>query len=113
VRFAIGINSGKLLKAATVQLLQTPQRFASGAESSYGLGWELEAHPLAGQPARMAGHGSKSSKKDFIGATTYLMTFPDHGLVVAVMANISFAHTKSIALEVAQAFAEGGRHPRR
>lgn len=34
------------------------------------------------------------------------MTFPERGLVVAVMANISFADTKSIALHVAQAFAE-------
>jgi CubicO group peptidase (beta-lactamase class C family) len=105
VRFGMGITKGKLLKAATIQLLQTPQRLASGEETGYGLGWELETLALAGQPARMAGHGSK---EDFIGATTYLMTFPERGLVVAVMANISFADTKSIALNVAQAFAEHG-----
>ena len=29
------------------------------------------------------------------------MTFPERGLVVAVMANISFADTKSIALNIA------------
>ena len=49
----------------------------------------------------MAGHGSKA---DFSGATTYFMTFPERGLVVVVMANISFADTKSIALNIAQAF---------
>ena len=112
VRFGMGINSrlgrgggaqgGTLLKRGTVQLLQTPQRLTSGEETGYGLGWELETHPLAGQPTRMAGHGSK---KEFIGGTTYLMTFPERGLVVAVMANISFADTKSIALNIAQAFA--------
>jgi hypothetical protein len=37
------------------------------------------------------------------------MTFPERGLVVAVMANISFADTKSIALNIAQAFAEQRR----
>jgi serine beta-lactamase-like protein LACTB, mitochondrial len=110
VRFGIGINSGKLLKPGTVQLLQTPQRVASGEETGYGLGWELETHPLAGQPTRMAGHGSK---QEFIGGTTYLMTFPERGLVVAVMANISYADTKSIALNIAQAFAEQGRSPAR
>jgi hypothetical protein len=68
-----------------------------------GLGWEIETHPLAGQPARMAGHGSKG---EFIGAATSLVTFPERGLVVAVMSNISFADTKSIALNLAQAFAE-------
>jgi serine beta-lactamase-like protein LACTB, mitochondrial len=101
VRFGIGVNS-KLLKPGTVQQLQTPQRLPSGAETDYGLGWDLETHPLAGQPTRMAGHGSK---KDFIGGTTSLMTFPERGIVVAVMSNISFADTKSIALNVAQAFA--------
>jgi serine beta-lactamase-like protein LACTB len=106
VRFGIGI--GTLLKPDTLRLLQTPQRMASGAETGYGLGWDLETLPLAGQPTRMAGHGSK---QDFIGAATYLMTFPERGLVVAVMANMSFADTKSIALHVAQAFAERGVTP--
>jgi hypothetical protein len=41
------------------------------------------------------------------------MTFPQRGTVVAVMANISFADTKSIALNIAQAFAEQGRSPAR
>ena len=106
VRFGMGINSGKLLKPGTVQQLQTPQRLPSGAETGYGLGWDLETLPLAGQPTRMAGHGSKG---EFIGGTTYLMTFPERGIVVAVMSNISFADTKSIALNIAQAFAEQGR----
>lgn len=102
VRFGMGI--GTLLKPGTVQLLQTPQRLASGKETGYGLGWELETLPLARQPTRMAGHGSAH---EFIGGTTYLMTFPERRLVVAVMANISSADTKSIALNVAQVFAEG------
>src|SRR5207244_4339642 len=119
-RFGMGINSrlrqglgaqgGGLLKPGTVQLLQAPQRLASGEETGYGLGWDLETHPLAGQPTRMAGHGSK---KDFIGGSTSLMTFPERGIVVAVMSNISFADTKSIALNIAQAFAEQGRTPAR
>jgi CubicO group peptidase (beta-lactamase class C family) len=53
-------------------------------------------------------YGPKPSR-----GTTYLMTFPERGLVVAVMANISFADTKSIALNIAQAFAEQGRSPAR
>ena len=106
----VGAQGGKLLKPGTVQLLQTPQRLASGEETGYGLGWELETHPLAGQPTRMAGHGSRA---EFIGGTTYLMTFPERGLVVAVMTNISYADTKSIALNIAQTFAEQGRSPAR
>jgi serine beta-lactamase-like protein LACTB len=101
-RFGMGINSGKLLKAGTVQQFQTPQRLPSGAETGYGLGWDIETLSLAGQPSTMAGHGSA---KDFIGATTSFMTFPERGIVVVVMSNISFADTRSIALSIAQAFA--------
>ena len=93
-----------------MQRLQTPQRLPSGAETGYGLGWDLETLLLAGQPTRMAGHGSKG---EFIGGTTYFMTFPERGIVVAVMSNISYADTKSIALNIAQAFAEQGRSPAR
>ena len=103
VRFAFGFNGGKLLQPATVAILQTPQRLTSGALTGYGLGWNLETVPLAGQHARMAGHGTKA---DFIGGTTYLMTFPDRDLVVAVTTNISFAETKSLALKIAEEFAK-------
>ena len=49
VRFAMAINSGKLLQPATVQLLQTSQRLASGQETGYGLGWDLETVAVAGE----------------------------------------------------------------
>jgi CubicO group peptidase (beta-lactamase class C family) len=102
VRFGMAINSGKLLEPRTVALLQTSLRLPSGEETGYGLGWKLETLPLAGQPARMAGHGTKA---DFIGGTTWLMTFPERGIVVAVMSNTAFADARSIALTIAEAFA--------
>jgi CubicO group peptidase (beta-lactamase class C family) len=102
VRFGNGIMNGTLLQPATVEMLQKGQRLTSGEETGYGLGWKLESVTLGGQPARMAGYGTK---QDFIGGTTYLMTFPERRLVVAVMTNISFADTKSIARQIAEAFA--------
>ena len=102
VRFGNGLMNGKLLQPATVELLQKGQRLTTGEETGYGLGWKLDTMTLASQPARMAGYGTK---QDFIGGTTYLMTFPEHRLVVAVMTNTSFADTKSIALQIAEAFA--------
>jgi serine beta-lactamase-like protein LACTB, mitochondrial len=107
VRFGMAVSSGKLLQPSTVTLLQTPVRLRSGDETGYGLGWKIESVPLAGAPARMAGHGTKA---DFIGTTANLMTFPDRGIVVAVTTNISFADTKSIALEIADAFAKEERY---
>jgi serine beta-lactamase-like protein LACTB len=111
-RFGMAVNGGKLLKPSTVDTLQTPQHLSTGPaseETGYGLGWQIETVPLAGEPARMAGHGSKT---DFMGGTTSLMTFPGRGLVVAVMTNTSFADTKSMALKIADAFAERARRSR-
>jgi serine beta-lactamase-like protein LACTB len=102
VRFGIAVTRGTLLQPATVSLLQTPQRLASGQQTDYGLGWTIETIPVAGQPTRMVGHGTKP---DFIGGTTSILTFPERGIVVAVMTNISFADTKSIGVSIAQAFA--------
>jgi serine beta-lactamase-like protein LACTB, mitochondrial len=109
VRFGMATSGGKLLRPGTVTLLQTPLRLRSGEETGYGLGWKVETLPLAGEPARMAGHGTKT---DFIGGTTYLMTFPERGIVVAVMSNIAFADTRSIALKIADVFSAQARSPR-
>jgi serine beta-lactamase-like protein LACTB, mitochondrial len=106
VRFGMAVSSGKLLQPGTVTLLQTPLRLRSGEETGYGLGWKVETLPLAGEPARMAGHGTKA---DFIGGTTYLMTFPERGIVVAVMSNTAFADTRSIAVKIAGVFAAQGK----
>jgi serine beta-lactamase-like protein LACTB, mitochondrial len=109
VRFALAIHSGKLLQPATVQILQTSQRLLSGEETGYGLGWALETVDLGGQQTRWVGHGGTSLG----GMVASLMTFPDHGIVVAVMSNTSYADTESLALKVAQAFAEQGKTPAR
>ena len=37
------------------------------------------------------------------------MTLPEHGIVVSVISNISYADTSSTALRIAQAFAEQKR----
>jgi CubicO group peptidase (beta-lactamase class C family) len=101
VRFALAINSGKLLQPATVQLLQTPQRVASGQETGYGLGWDLETVALADGQTRLVGHDGDALG----GMVASLMTFPGHGLVVAVTSNISYADTFGVGLKIAQAFA--------
>jgi CubicO group peptidase (beta-lactamase class C family) len=109
VRFGMAINSGKLLQPATVQLLQTSQRLPSGQATGYGLGWDLEIVPLLGEPTRMIGHDGASLG----GMVASLMSFPEHGLVVSVISNISYADTSTVALKIAQAFAEQASRPTR
>jgi CubicO group peptidase (beta-lactamase class C family) len=107
VRFGMALNSGKLLQPATVTMLQTPQQLASGKDTDYGLGWMIETVPLAGEPTRLASHASRS----LLGGSTSFMTFPERGIVVAVTSNTSYADTRSIALKIAQAFAEPASLP--
>src|SRR5687767_2193649 len=109
VRFAMAINSGKLLQPATVQVLQTSQRLASGQETGYGLGWAIETVALAGRQTRVVGHDGESLG----GMVASLMTFPEHGIVVAVTSSISYADTAAVASRIAQAFAEQGENPAR
>jgi serine beta-lactamase-like protein LACTB, mitochondrial len=109
VRFGIAINSGKLLRPATVELLQTSQRLASGQETGYGLGWDLETVALSGEQTRVVGHDGESLG----GMVASLMTFPEQGIVVSVTSNISYADTFAVGLKIAQAFAEQGKTPGR
>lgn len=101
VRFGIALGNGKLLRPATVDMLQTPQLLMSGAQTEYGLGWTLQTVELAGKPTRMASHASLT----LLGSSTSFLTFPERALVVAVTSNISRANTRSIALGIAEAFA--------
>jgi CubicO group peptidase (beta-lactamase class C family) len=107
VRFGMAINRGKLLRPQTVQTLQTPQRLASGQQTSYGLGWDLKTVTLAGRQVQAAGHHGHF----WVEEVTSLLTFPERGLSVAVMSNVSFAGTPSVAERVAQTFVAQGRGP--
>ena len=101
VRFGMALTGGTFLQPATVSMLQTRQQLTSGEETDYGLGWMLDTVELAGERTRLVSHASRTIE----GASTSFLTFPERGLVVAVMANISFADTKSIALGIAEGFA--------
>jgi CubicO group peptidase (beta-lactamase class C family) len=107
VRFGLAINGGKLLQSATVELLQTSQRLASGEETGYGLGWDLETVAQDGQETQVVGHDGTVLG----GTVASLMVVRDEGIVVAVISNISYADTPSLALRIAQAFATQAGSP--
>jgi CubicO group peptidase (beta-lactamase class C family) len=96
-----------LLKPATVELLQTSQRLKSGEETGYGLGWDLETVDVLGAPTRSIGHDGEVMG----GPLVSLLTVPDHQITVAVMSNISYAHTSEMALKLAQIFAAQKKRP--
>jgi len=107
VRFGLAMQAGTLLRPDTVRLLQTSQRLTSGKETGYGLGWDLERVTLAGADTQMVGHDGDSLG----GPLASLWTFPEHGMVVAVTSNSSYADTSGLALKIATAFSGPARAP--
>lgn len=101
VRFGMAFGSGKLVQPATVRALQTPQVLASDEQTRFGLGWELGTQQIGGASLRLAGSNDARS----IGGSTSLITFPERGIVVAVMTNTTFADTWGLGLKLAEAFA--------
>ena len=85
----------------TLQVLQTSPRLPTGKETGYGLGWDLETVTLGGQPTRVIGYDGHLRD----GQVSSFMIFPDRDLVIAVMSNMSFAETTTIATKIAEAFA--------
>jgi CubicO group peptidase (beta-lactamase class C family) len=107
MRFGMAINRGELLNPRTVQMLETPQRLTSGELTSYGLGWELKTLTLAGQQVQGAGYNGHF----WVEEVASLLTVPERGLAVAVMSNVSFAGTPSVAEKIVEAFADQGKIP--
>lgn len=101
VRYGMAVQGGKLLKQSTVKLLQTSQRLASGEETGYGLGWDIENVTMNGKPERVVGHDGQTIG----GMVSSLVTLPERGIVVAVISNVSYAKTFDLAVKIAEAFA--------
>ena len=102
VRFGSAMLKPGLLKAETITLLQTPLRLRSGDSTDFALGWKVERVQLAGASARMVAHRATPN-----GSTVALLTFPDHGVVVAAASNISPTEgVNQTGQKIAEAFAK-------
>lgn len=100
VRFGMAMLEGTLLRRSTVERLWTEQRLVTGEPTGWGLGWRLDTVELGGRPTR-----SVHADGTVLGGTAASLTlFPEHELVVAVVSNISYADTATIAMDLAGAF---------
>jgi CubicO group peptidase (beta-lactamase class C family) len=100
VRFGLAIDSGRLLRPDTIRVLQASLQLPSGEDTGYGLGWDLETIPLAGQPTMVAGHDGELLG----GMVSSFLMVPGRALVVAVIANASYADTFGLASQIAEVF---------
>jgi len=100
VRLGSAMLKPGFLRADTIAEFQRPTRLASGASTTYALGWTVASATLAGKPVRVISHRGSPA-----GGSVTLLTFPDLGLAVAVAANAADAKGLGpFAREVADAF---------
>ena len=96
VRFGSAYLKPGFLKAETLKLWTTSQRTASGQETGYGFNWMIGKD---GAGRRTVAHGGSS-----VGGTSYLITYPDQGVVLAVQVNLTDATYRDFPTRVAQLF---------
>ena len=101
VRFGLAMLDGRLLRPETLDMVRTPLELASGETTGYGLGWFVRSVPFGSGVTTVFGHGGSSP-----GGSTSFATLPEHGLVVMVTTNVSFARNlPSLSLRLAHIFA--------
>jgi len=100
VRFGLAMDTHALLDPSTSTLLQTAVTLPSGRSTGYGLGWFVD------QPAFGTGNTLVLAHPGFtMGGTALLRRYPEHGIVIAVASNITFAELAPYAAQVAALFA--------
>jgi CubicO group peptidase (beta-lactamase class C family) len=92
VRWAVGLDQGKVLSRTALEASWTPVRLANGTSYPYGLGWHLSQQ----RGYRRIGHGGS-----WQGFWTTIQRYPDFGLTVVVLANLAQANPESIAFGIA------------
>ena len=90
-RFAVALQTGRLLKPETLEMMFTPQKLKDGKETNYGLGWGVGSRN--GQ--RTIGHSGAQQR-----VSTFLHTQPDQGLAVVIMSNLEGARLGDLAQRI-------------
>lgn len=91
-RFAIAVQTGRLVRREMLELMWTPQTTREGQQTSYGLGWSVgerngrkEVFHTGGQPR----------------VSTVLYMQPGSGLAVVIMSNLERAAVLALARQIA------------
>jgi serine beta-lactamase-like protein LACTB, mitochondrial len=91
-RFAVALQSDKLLKRATLEQMFTRQKTNDGKETNYGLGWGVNTR-AGGQ--RIIGHSGAQQR-----VSTFLHMQPEQGLAVVIMANVEDVRLGDLAIQI-------------
>lgn len=91
-RFAVAVETNRLLKKETTELMFTGQKTRDGKETHYGLGWGVNTR--GGR--RVIAHSGAQQR-----VSTFLQMQPEQGLAVVLMANLEGAHLGDLAQQIA------------
>jgi CubicO group peptidase (beta-lactamase class C family) len=91
-RFAVAVQSGKLLRRETLEQMFTRQKTSDGKKTNYGLGWGVNTRQ-GGQ--RIIGHSGAQQR-----VSTSLHMQPDQGLAVVLMADIEDVRLGDLAIQI-------------
>lgn len=90
-KFAVAVETYKLLKRETTEQMFTSQKTKDGKETRYGLGWGVGTH--AG--LRTIGHSGAQQR-----VSTIINLLPERGLAVVVLANIEELRLEDLTLKI-------------
>ncbi len=93
VRFAIAVNTGRLLSDETRRFMWTAQKTDDGKSTGYGLGWSI---------CKLDSQLAVSHTGGQAGTSTVLLLVPDTGTVVALMCNLQDLKLLNTAREIVQ-----------
>ncbi len=92
VRFAVALDRGVLLRHDTLDEMFTRQKMRDGKPGPYGLGWQVD---------RRGGRTWVSHSGGQPGVSTFLLTTPNDGMAVAVMANLEGVDLLPLSVRIA------------
>jgi serine beta-lactamase-like protein LACTB, mitochondrial len=102
-RLGRSVLSPALLTEASLSVMLTPQRLATGAPTNVGIGWRISADS-AGR--RYLHHGGSSN-----GGAAFLLVYPDTRLVIAMASNAFTQWGERDARAIAAVFLGTGASP--
>jgi CubicO group peptidase (beta-lactamase class C family) len=82
VKFAIAVQSGKLVQSRTLEQIWTKQKTSDGTETAYGLGFGIATR----NGLRIVSHGGGQQR-----VSTVLYMVPEKNIVIAIMLNLEGA----------------------
>jgi CubicO group peptidase (beta-lactamase class C family) len=90
-RFEIAIMADKLLKAATCDLMWTPQKAADGSQTGYALGWGTQ---------RKYGLALVEHTGGQQGTSTSIILVPERRAGIVVLANMDGVDSAALSTEI-------------